>query len=685
MECTGLQPGDGDEDGFTCGVNLYSQGDYTEAAKLFRVALETREGTLCKDHPEIMECKFWLGRALYKQRLYGEACWHLQQAVEGQVLGSNGYSERTLEYKFWFARAALEHEDYIEAAVTFHEVVEGWERLFGRSDQRTLESRFWQGKTFYSEQSYRDAEWVLRLAADGQEILLGKDHEVTLQSKSYLAFTLDKKKEYGSAQALLQQVEEGLEESQCTDYEWARAVVRLLSEYRQRKLNTSVPESVNSTSFPENANIKDHNLSRQLGNSIFSGDPTTQEPYTDLQIQKVALLLRHFKPQWSKVPRTYVLLRTIGQLSVLDQLISNGFSDYMFPITEKCSPKFLEPRVRVALLNVQQLILTRSKDLERGEEGGHCRFGKGDHFPFEEVRLLGKGAYGEVHLVRSLLSFKEYARKRVPRGLVFDKHQRDSLNKFVAEIQILKRLKHHHIVRFVGSYTDPRYIGLLMSPVALTDLRTYMQNATSSDYPHLRTSFGCLAKALEFLHSQKIRHKDIKPANILIDNVGKVLFTDFGLSFDFTDATGSTTIGMTREGTPRYRAPEVAHSEPRNTKADIWSLGIVFVEMILTLKGRTTEYMDAFFSHHGSTRTFIGENIAALPNFITELRATGIVSDNRPLGWIQEMLALDQKGRPDASSLVEKIITGVDRDEERRGFCCDECLYPAEDSSDEAD
>ena len=109
----------------------------------------------------------------------------------------------------------------------------------------------------------------------------------------------------------------------------------------------------------------------------------------------------------------------------------------------------------------------------------------------------------------------------------------------------------------------------------------------------LRTFFGCLTRALEFLHEQHIRHKDIKPSNILVHR-GNVLYTDFGLAFDFTDGDGSTTVSMVNGMTPRYCAPEVADQEPRNTSSDIWSLGVVFLEMTVVLKGRKVRDMYSF-------------------------------------------------------------------------------------------
>ena len=220
-----------------------------------------------------------------------------------------------------------------------------------------------------------------------------------------------------------------------------------------------------------------------------------------------------------------------------------------------------------------------------------------------------------------------------------------------------------------------------MSPIADTDLATYLTNANTSKYGELRTFFGCLATALEFLHEQKIRHKDIKPGNVLVHG-GNVLLTDFGLSLDFTDANGSTTMSMVNGMTLRYCAPEVVLQGPRNTSSDVWSLGVVFLEMIVVLKGKTIEYIDEFFEGHGSRQIYVRTNYAALNELLDELYSTGRVSDNRPLSWIQSMLQAERNLRPTAASLVASI-TATDTERGGRGaFCGICCAYLDESFSD---
>lgn len=100
-----------------------------------------------------------------------------------------------------------------------------------------------------------------------------------------------------------------------------------------------------------------------------------------------------------------------------------------------------------------------------------------------------------------------------------------------------------------------------MEPVAETDLRHHLSKGvwSSDELTTLRSFVGCLSSALAYLHQQKCRHKDIKPHNILVKG-NTVLIADFGLSLDWNDLGGDTTVGRPEAYTEIYVAPEVAYS-----------------------------------------------------------------------------------------------------------------------------
>jgi hypothetical protein len=116
--------------------------------------------------------------------------------------------------------------------------------------------------------------------------------------------------------------------------------------------------------------------------SEFSGSLDERQGFNDIQIQRIASLLRQVQPGWSKVPRTYIVLRTIGQLDMLNELIAQGFSDHWFPVQPRSLPSDLSPSIRSRIVQAQRLILTKSLDLEKSDRGEHGNFARGEPLPF---------------------------------------------------------------------------------------------------------------------------------------------------------------------------------------------------------------------------------------------------------------------------------------------------------------
>jgi hypothetical protein len=106
--------------------------------------------------------------------------------------------------------------------------------------------------------------------------------------------------------------------------------------------------------------------------------------------------------------------------------------------------------------------------------------------------------------------------------------------------------------------------------------------------------------------------------------------------------------------------------------SDIWCLGVVFLEMLITLKGKTVEFMDDYFRQHGSRQAFIRFNIGVLTAFMAELAALGNQRDDKSMEWIESMLLEEQKLRPTASALVNQIAMASDVEGtfEFCGICC---------------
>ncbi|KAF1817612.1 kinase-like protein, partial [Eremomyces bilateralis CBS 781.70] len=143
-----------------------------------------------------------------------------------------------------------------------------------------------------------------------------------------------------------------------------------------------------------------------------------------------------------------------------------------------------------------------------------------------------------------------------------------------------------------GSYSDRRYIAFIMQPAADTNLVDFLQQCTPAEYPTLSRLFGCLTSAIHYLHGKYVRHRDIFSQNVLVHN-GEVKLTDFGNSYNWSTSNKRTT----RDRIPineEYAAPEVARGILKNEYSDLWSLGVVFLEMATTLLGKTKAEFDEF-------------------------------------------------------------------------------------------
>ncbi|KAF2012981.1 kinase-like protein [Aaosphaeria arxii CBS 175.79] len=204
---------------------------------------------------------------------------------------------------------------------------------------------------------------------------------------------------------------------------------------------------------------------------------------------------------------------------------------------------------------------------------------------------LGHGGSASVDIVSDPTTGRTFARK------LFKRYNGKDVASWSAavhnEIAITKRMRSHpHMVQLFGTYSGSggRELGMLLHPVADGgDLQEYLESiqdsrsgATGSQRAVLWSAFGCLADGLAFIHRSTIRHKDIKPKNILVHD-GKVMYTDFGISLDATGLDRTTTSGVPQALTRRYCAPEVANYGRRNRKTDVFSLGCVFVEIMAVL------------------------------------------------------------------------------------------------------
>ncbi|MFI4890629.1 MAG: serine/threonine-protein kinase, partial [Steroidobacterales bacterium] len=196
------------------------------------------------------------------------------------------------------------------------------------------------------------------------------------------------------------------------------------------------------------------------------------------------------------------------------------------------------------------------------------------------IRKLGGGGMSSVYLAESeragsMVVLKVFS--QVPdvsdRLIGFDR--------FLQEYEIVAGLRHRNIVRIydLGVADDHAYIAMEYFPAG--DLRNRMKTGmmpmVALDY--LRQ----IASALDAIHSVGVLHRDLKPANIMLRADGSVCLIDFGLAKS-SEQELELTAGREIFGTPYYMSPEQGHAETIDARSDLYSLGVIFYEMLIGTK-----------------------------------------------------------------------------------------------------
>uniref|UniRef100_A0A3Q3EAE1 Calcium/calmodulin-dependent protein kinase kinase 2-like n=1 Tax=Labrus bergylta TaxID=56723 RepID=A0A3Q3EAE1_9LABR len=203
--------------------------------------------------------------------------------------------------------------------------------------------------------------------------------------------------------------------------------------------------------------------------------------------------------------------------------------------------------------------------------------------------LLRQGSYGVVKLAYNEDDNTYYVRRPPPRGAkagpVGPPQPKGPLERVYQEIAILKKLDHPNVVKLSEVLDDPSEDHLYMANhvcvcvcvlVCVPVFRAVMEVPTDKPFSEdqSRFYFQDLLRGIEYLHYQRIIHRDVKPSNLLVGEDGHIKIADFGVSnqFEGTDALLTSTVG-----TPAFLAPEALSETRKNFSGkalDVWAMGV---------------------------------------------------------------------------------------------------------------
>ena len=204
-------------------------------------------------------------------------------------------------------------------------------------------------------------------------------------------------------------------------------------------------------------------------------------------------------------------------------------------------------------------------------ENNHSKISEND---FTKIKLIGKGSYGNVFLVRYNKNNMIYAMKVYKKSDLREKNQENNTK---SERNLLTQINFPFIVEVKFAFQTDSKLFLVQEFIQGGDLFFHIHSGQKFSTQKTKFYLVEIILAIDFLHKNNMIYRDLKPENILIDSKGHIKLTDFGLSKIVTNIEEKS---FTICGTLQYIAPEIISGEGYNESVDWWSLGIIMYEML---------------------------------------------------------------------------------------------------------
>ncbi|KAI2612525.1 kinase-like domain-containing protein [Hypoxylon fragiforme] len=204
--------------------------------------------------------------------------------------------------------------------------------------------------------------------------------------------------------------------------------------------------------------------------------------------------------------------------------------------------------------------------------------------------LIGQGSFGSVYLALhavtgELLAVKQVETPSPGANSQSDTRKKSMIEALKREISLLRDLRHANIVQYLGCSSSSEHLNIFLEYVPGGSVQTMLNSYGALPEPLVRSFVRQILNGLSYLHNQDIIHRDIKGANILVDNKGTIKISDFGISkkleaSNILNGANNNKHRPSLQGSVFWMAPEVVKQTSYTRKADIWSLGCLVVEMM---------------------------------------------------------------------------------------------------------
>ena len=213
-----------------------------------------------------------------------------------------------------------------------------------------------------------------------------------------------------------------------------------------------------------------------------------------------------------------------------------------------------------------------SDGFQTGQKIGHGRY--------TLERELGRGGMGVVWLALDSHLDEQVALKFLPPEFAGDKEAIDSLRR---EVSKSRRLSHPNIVRIhdlVLSEDEPPFVSLeYIDGLNMSDVKVQQEERLFA-WEQIRSLIRQLCSALDYAHSQKVVHRDLKPGNMMLDREGRLRLADFGLAATLNESMSRMTADLGSSGTPPYMSPQQIDGRVPKAADDIYALGATIYEFL---------------------------------------------------------------------------------------------------------